>query len=219
MYLILIIILYIKRNAIKEWLKRKYGADCLPKNKKVFLYSAIIGAIIGILYVGSELSADEGNSEIPIIADSIIYAVVSLYYIIRCYAQTKESVNKREIRCRYWLTAGIGFFIMVAIASALIWAAIVVFIIFILRFVNLSTGFFPGVSSSNAPSPVSAPVSDNDGSGEGSPYTPMMDPVSGDDGGILNGNTRVPLHDNGDGTMRDDSGGLYKRDGNDVRRL
>ena len=74
---------------------------------------------------------------------------------------------------------------MVAIASALIWAAIVVFIIFILRFVNLSTGFFPGVSSSNAPSPVSAPVSDNDGSGEGSPYTPMMDPVSGDDGGIL----------------------------------
>ena len=66
---------------------------------------------------------------------------------------------------------------------------------------------------------VVSPVPSDKEESSGSPYTPLMDPYGGDDGGIMDGNTRVSLHNNGDGTMSDDRGNTYKRDGNDVRKL
>ena len=58
-----------------------------------------------------------------------------------------------------------------------------------------------------------------DTGGAGNDFEPMLDPYNGDDGGILDGTSRIPLRDNNDGTMTDNNGRLYKRDGNHVRRV
>lgn len=58
-----------------------------------------------------------------------------------------------------------------------------------------------------------------DTGGADNDFEPMLDPYNGDDGGILDGTSRIPLRDNNDGTMTDNNGHLYKRDGNHVRRV
>ena len=218
MYILLAIILYIKRNSIMAWLRKKYGYNCLPTNMKFFIYTAIAGFIFGLMYVFSELKEGDNYSDTLTAAILIIYAVGAAIYVIRGYKESRGTENRRETLCRHWLTAGLSLFILIVAMSVTIWALVLVIVVLMIGFIDKATGFFPGVSSSAAPTPppscpgaISGP-SDN-------PYTPMMDPTGSDDGGIMDGNTRVPLHDNGDGTMSDDRGGLYKRDGNDVRKL
>ena len=218
MYIIILIILFIKREAIRNWFVKKYGPNCWPTNRKLFIYSAVVGFLCGAVYVVKEMSADDDGSDTLMKIATGAYMLGAAYFIVRCYIQTKTSADKREVRCRYWLTAGIGFLILVVTASATIWAFVLVAILFILKFVNVATGFFPGVPNTSAPTP-SVPVSSEKNESSNNPYTPMMDPYAGDDGGVMDGNTRVPLHDNGDGTMSDDRGNTYKRDGNDVRKL
>ena len=211
MYIIILIILFIKREAIRNWFVKKYGPNCWPTNRKLFLYTAIVGFACGLVYIFKEMSADDDGSDTLMKFATGAYMLGSAFYIVKCYLQTKTSADKREVRCRYWLTAGIGFLILVVTAAATIWA-------FILKFTNMATGFFPGVPDTSVPTP-SVPVPSDKEESSGSPYTPLMDPYGGDDGGIMDGNTRVSLHNNGDGTMSDDRGNTYKRDGNDVRKL
>ena len=218
MYIIILIILFIKREAIRNWFVKKYGPNCWPTNRKLFLYTAIVGFACGLVYIFKEMSADDDGSDTLMKFATGAYMLGSAFYIVKCYLQTKTRADKREVRCRYWLTSGIGFLILVVTAAATIWAFILVAILFILKFTNMATGFFPGVPDTSVPTP-SVPVPSDKEESSGSPYTPLMDSYGGDDGGIMDGNTRVSLHNNGDGTMSDDRGNTYKRDGNDVRRL
>lgn len=104
---------------------------------------------------------------------------------------------------------------VIAIAVVAIWVAIVLAFLF----AGLSSaigGFIKGASS------VSVPSAGPMGAGAADPnqdYEPMLDPFNGDDGGVLEGTSRVPLRDNGDGTMTDNKGRLYSKDGDRVRRL
>ena len=104
---------------------------------------------------------------------------------------------------------------VVAIAVVAIWVAIVLAFLF----AGLSAaigGFISGTAG------AWASVAGAVGSGSGdacNDYEPMLDPYNGDDGGVLEGTSRVPLRDNGDGTMTDNRGRLYAKDGGRVRRL
>lgn len=103
---------------------------------------------------------------------------------------------------------------LIAIIVVLVWVAIVLaFLCF-----GLSAtigGFIKGGASVVVPSGGS--MGGTDGADNG--YEPMLDPYNGDDGGVLEGTSRVPLRDNGDGTMTDNKGRLYAKDGDRVRRL
>ncbi|MBO5960355.1 MAG: hypothetical protein J6P99_00705 [Paludibacteraceae bacterium] len=218
MYIIILIILFIKRKAIRDWFVKKYGPNCWPTNRKLFVYTAIVGFACGLVYIFKEMSADDDGSDTLMKVAVGAYMLGAAYFIVKCYLQTKTSADKREVRCRYWLTAGLGFLILVVTAAATIWAFVLVAILFILKFTNMATGFFPGVPDTSVSTP-SVPTASGKEESTDRPYTPLLDPYGGDDGGVMDGNTRVPLHDNGDGTMRDDRGNTFKRDGNDVRKL
>lgn len=104
---------------------------------------------------------------------------------------------------------------VIAIAVVAIWVAIVL----VFLFAGLSSaigGFIRGASSVGA---SSAGLMGGGADGANNDYEPMLDPSNGDDGGVLEGTSRVPLRDNGDGTMTDNQGRLYAKDGDRVRRL
>lgn len=107
---------------------------------------------------------------------------------------------------------------LIAIAVVAIWIFIVLAFLFTaLRYVI--GGFISGASGAGASVIGSMGGGSNNTSNENSDYEPMLDPYNGDDGGVLEGTSRVPLRDNGDGTMTDNKGRLYSRDGDHVRRL
>lgn len=105
---------------------------------------------------------------------------------------------------------------LIAIIVVLVWVAIV------LAFLGFGLsaaigGFIKGGVSVGVPSGGSMGA---DGAGDAdNGYEPMLDPYNGDDGGVLEGTSRVPLRNNGDGTMTDNQGRLYAVDGDRVRRL
>lgn len=104
---------------------------------------------------------------------------------------------------------------VIAIAVVAIWVAIVL----VFLFAGLSSaigGFIAGTSGATA---SAAGAIGSGSSSADNEYEPMLDPSNGDDGGILEGTSRVPLRDNHDGTMTDNKGRLYAKDGDRVRRL
>lgn len=105
---------------------------------------------------------------------------------------------------------------VIAIAVVAIWIAIV--LVFLFAGLSAAIGGFisgaSGIGASAAGAIGGAGVGDTDNE-----YEPMLDPANGDDGGVLEGTSRVPLRDNKDGTMTDNKGRLYAKDGDRVRKL
>lgn len=104
---------------------------------------------------------------------------------------------------------------VIAIAVVAIWIAIVL----VFLFAGLSAAIGGFISGSVGSAASVARAAGAGGSDADNGYEPMLDPFNGDDGGVLEGTSRVPLRDNGDGTMTDNKGRLYAKDGDRVRRL
>ena len=170
-----------------------------------------------LLFSGS-LTTKVGSKEMVVWALSMLFGLaLSVAY---CWIFVKR---KSDEIGRKTATAIIAFAVwsilalvaVIAIAVVAIWLAIV--LAFLFAGVSFAIGGF--ISGAGGVGASAAGLAGGGGAAPDNDYEPMLDPSNGDDGGVLEGTSRVPLRDNGDGTMTDNKGRLYAKDGDRVRRL
>ncbi len=220
---IYLVLLLVRRRKVYDIFDKMANAPITPKGFfcKTQLYGIIPVLLLfapSFLMFGKLLFREtEANVETwaLVMLGSLLLSFVWCYITVKHKSRTMPK-KMAAAMVFFGVWSILALVALIAIVVVLIWVAIV------LLFVGFGVsaalnGFIRGGASMGAPS--AGPMGGGGADGTNNEYEPMLEPFNGDDGGVLEGTSRVPLRNNGDGTMTDNQGRLYAVDGDRVRRL